>query len=92
MQPFLIFPVVAQSAISTSTITLIPGLVLGLCMMFDQWGFIRLCSESMFFGSCILFITRLQIYEYSLYVRRSAQSLDSGGIVYLIVWKTCGIN
>ena len=51
MQPFLVLPVVAQSVISTSTITLIPGLVLGLCMMFDQWRFIRMCS--MFFRSCI---------------------------------------
>ena len=36
LQPFLILPVVAHSVIFTSTTTLIPGLVLELCMMFED--------------------------------------------------------
>jgi len=52
MQPFLILLVVAQSATSISTITLIPGLELELCMIFEDlseptiqsWNILKLCT------------------------------------------------
>jgi len=55
MQLYPTLPVVARSVISTSTTTLIPGLVLELCMMFEDLINVTLYVLPVFKIMCILY-------------------------------------
>ena len=58
MQLYLALPVVAQSVISTSTTTLIPGLVLEWCMMFEDLINVTLYAFCVFKIMCIIYYLR----------------------------------